>query len=80
MFKLRGQAGAREQAEEEAHYLFVALDKDQDDRLSMLEFIMGAKNCTIIQSLLGTDAGVSKESRSSEKRSIKKKEGGEGEN
>ena len=54
VFKLRGQAGTRELAEEEAHKIFVALDKDMDDRLDMMEFIMGAKNSEMISMLLGS--------------------------
>ena len=50
---MRGNASsAREKAEEAAIQIFMKLDKDMDDNLSEIEFIIAAKNSSTIRDLL----------------------------
>lgn len=53
IFKMRGDSHkAREKAEEAALQIFIKLDKNMDENLSEVEFIMAAKNSSTIRGLL----------------------------
>lgn len=51
IFRMRGNSD-RHSAEDAALKVFIALDKDQDDRLTRAEFISGCKNCGSLISLI----------------------------
>ena len=51
IYKAKG-VGSRTAAEESAFKIFIAMDKNKDDRLSRQEFIHGVKSSSSVMSML----------------------------
>ena len=58
IYKAKGK-GNRMMAEESAFKIFIAMDKNKDDRLSRAEFIHGVKNSPSVMDMLGAGMDTS---------------------